>query len=130
MQTHEATIIYPRPLPDGTDRLCLDLFPAIPMSCGAAHDSFLRHFELAETHEVAGLRTLRRVATLEQFLAFFGTSWNEALGRWPELSWMVEYRREHGADTYSSVEAWQKFYMLLNDGIAPSQVALALIEHY
>lgn len=130
VETHEATLTYLRPLPNGTGGLWLDLFPAIPMSRGTVHDSFVAHFELRETREIAGLRTLRGLAPVEKFVAFFGATWCEALGRWTDLSWMHEYRREHGAETYTAIDAWQEFYALLDDGVLPIKIELAFIEHY
>jgi hypothetical protein len=130
METHDATIIYEQPIPGGETRLHLDLFPALPQSHGALHDAFARHFSLGETDEIPGLVSLRREATLEKFLAFFGCTWSDAQQRWSNLAWMVEYRKQHGRDAYSCVDAWEQFYALLDDQVVPSHIEVAAVEHY
>jgi len=130
VESRDATLIYPRPFVHGNARLCIDLFPAIPSAHGQEHETFCEHFSLTETGEVPGLVTLRAEATLEQFVAFFGESWHEALRRWPTLVWMAEYRDRHGPDAYAGIVGWRQFYERLNDKIVPSKIALASIEHF
>ena len=128
MNSHEATFVYSRPLPSGNVRLRLDLFPAIPTSYGPAHEALVSRFRLQETHEVAGLATLRAEATLRDVLSFLGSTWQEALNRWPELAAMEAYRREHGTDAYTCVEPWSEFYQLLADQVVPTRIELTAAE--
>ena len=128
MNSHEATLIYARPLPNGRARLHLDLFPSIPSSYGAQHDAFVARFRLLETREVSGLVSLRAEAKLPELLAFLGGSWEEARLRWPELAAMAAYRQEHGKDAYASLDQWEQFFQLLGDGILPERVEVASIE--
>ena len=128
MNSHEATFIYTLPLPGGDVRLRLDLFPAIPASYGPPHDAFVSQFRLLETHEVGGLVSLRGEANLRDLLGFLGSSWQEALDRWPELAAMAAYRQERGTDAYACVEPWIKFYQLLADQVLPERIELAAIE--
>jgi hypothetical protein len=128
VNSHEATLTYAQPLPTGRARLYLDLFPAIPSSYGAQHDAFVSRFRLLETREVSGLASLRAEARLPELLAFLGSSWEEALARWPELAAMAAYRQEHGGDAYASLDHWEQFFQLLGDGILPERVELASIE--
>jgi hypothetical protein len=130
MESLELTLTYGTLLSTGGHRLILDVFPTIPTSHRAEVDAFKTHFGLRETNEVAGLRSLRGSASLEQVLSFFGATWSDAVLRWPTLSWMRAYRREHGDDAYASVDAWQQFYALLSDKIVPAQIEVAMIEHY
>lgn len=130
MQSLDLKLTYAQALPNGGHRLFLDVFPAIPTSHGPAADAFKAHFALSETNENATLRSLRGTTSLEQVLTFFGATWSDALGRWPTLSRMHQYRSKHGPDSYASVEAWQQFYGLLSDKILPSKIEVALIEHY
>jgi len=128
VNSHQAALNYAQPLPTGSARLCLDLFPAIPSSYGTQHDAFVSGFRLQETREVSGLVSLRAEALLPDLLAFLGGSWKEALARWPELAAMAAYRQEHGNDAYASLDQWQQFYQLLDDGIAPERIELASLE--
>ena len=114
MKTHDATFSYARPLPSGGNQLHLDLLPALPQSHDALHDAFKGHFSLAETNEISGLVRLRREATLDKFLAFFGCTWNDTQQRWPNLAWMVEYRKQHGCDAYAGPAG----HALSNDALA------------
>jgi hypothetical protein len=128
VNSHAATLIYAQPLPTGSARFHLDLFPAIPSSYGPQHDAFVSRFRLLETREAGGLVSLRAEASLPGLLAFLGSSWNEALARWPELAAMAAYRKEHGDDAYASLNQWQQFYQLLEDGVAPERIELATLE--
>jgi len=92
------------------------------------HDDFVSRFGLLETREVSGLVSLRAAATLADLLEFLGNSWERALARWPELAAMAAYRREHGADTYASLDQWETFYQLLDDGVLPEHIELSSIE--
>jgi hypothetical protein len=126
--TCDAILSYE--LPSVESRLALDLFPALPQSYGSLSDSFKSKFRLIETHEIPGLRSLRADASLVRFLDFFGSTWEDALGRWSTLAWMCDYRRVHGNDAYAGVEPWAKFYELLNDRIVPIRIELSVLEHY
>lgn len=128
MNSHEAIFFYSRPLPSGDARLRLDLFPAIPSSYGPVHEALVSQFRLQETHEVTALVTLRAEATLHDVLNFLGCTWQEALNRWPELSAMEAYRREHGTDAYKCVEPWIEFYQLLADQVLPTRIELTATE--
>ena len=130
METHDATVSYAQPLPTGGTRLHLDLFPALPQSHDALHDAFKDHFSLAETNEIPGLVSLRCEATLDKFLAFFGCTWNDAQQRWPNLAWMVEYRKQHGCDASACVNAWEQFYALLDGDVVPIHIEVGAVEHY
>ena len=126
--TRDATLSYE--LPSVETRLALDLFPALPQSYGPLTDAFKSNFRLIETHEIPGLRSLRADASLVQFLDFFGSTWEDALGRWSTLAWMCGYRKVHGNDAYAGVEPWARFYELLNDRIVPIRIELSVLEHY
>lgn len=121
-------MFYLRPLPSGSAKLHLDLFPVIPSSYGAQHDGFVSQFRLQETREVNGLMSLRAEATLPDLLAFLGNSWKEALVRWPELAAMAAHRQEHGHHVYASLDQWEQFYQLLGDGVLPEHIELASLE--
>ena len=130
MHSHEAHLEYRTHLPGGGQRLTLDLFPAIPQSCGPGHDEFVRWFALVETREVPGLRTLRNAVLTDRLVSFLGVDWTDARSRWENLRWMSDYRGVHGRDTFAQLDAWETFYELLSDGIAPARVEVAFIAPY
>lgn len=130
MNTHDATMIYREPIADGSTKLCLDLFPAVPDAFGEAHDTMVQHFGMRESNEIKGLMSLRASTDATAFLAFFGRTWDEALQRWPTLSFFHSYRQEHGPENYASVEAWQQFYRLAESGVLPTEISMAFIEHH
>lgn len=130
MNSHDALIDYAQPLASGKTRLCLDLFPAIPSSFGETHYAMVKHFGMLESNAVPGLMTLQARCNQAAFLEFFGGSWDEAVTRWPTLSFFHEYRLQHGRDAYASVNEWETFYDLVSAGVEPEGITVAFVEHY
>ena len=130
MNSHEALIDYAQPVASGKARLCLDLFPAVQGSLGPAHEAMVRHFNMVESNAVPGLMALQAKCDQAAFLAFFGSSWDEAVGRWPTLAFFHDYRERHDRDAYASVSNWQAFYKLVRAGAQPEGITIAFLEHY
>lgn len=129
MNSHEALIDYARPVAGGKERLCLDLFPAVPNSFGPTHQAMVKHFNMVESNVVPGLMTLQARCDQAAFLAFFGCSWDEAVSRWPTLAFFHDYRERDDRDAYAGVSIWQAFYSLVQVGIEAEGITVAFIEH-
>lgn len=130
MNSHDALVDYGRPVVEGSSRIQLDLFPAIPTSFGETHHAMVRHFNMAECKAVPGLMTLQAKCNQAAFLEFFGRSWDEAITRWPTLALFHEYRQHNGPEYYTSVSQWQAFYQLVSAAVEPETITVAFVEHY
>lgn len=130
MNSHEALVLFSPCAHKGETRLAIDLFPAVPQSFGSAHSEMVRRFKMKPSADVPGLLTLRAQVTLKEFLGFFGEDWGKALERWPLLRDFYSDRANSGPDSYASLDAWQKFYELIELGHLPLSIEVSFKEHY
>ena len=98
---------------------------------GCRRDEFIEHFALQETEENITMQSLRGKVRIDDFLNFFGATFEDAIERWDGLKFCHEYRLETGnPDHYCDVGTLISFYQEISRGNKPELVRLAVIEHY
>jgi hypothetical protein len=106
------------------NRICVDLTWAEPTQ-------LIAYFKLQPRVAVdQGFLWLEGPIELSALLEYHGHSLAAAAERFSELADQLEWRQEHGDNSYLGAQQLEAFYLELQAGNQPLVISLAFIEHY